>query len=237
MLDQRLIIQASQPHGRAALLKLMADVTAVHESSGGLVEAAVEDQLHVLADTKPDPPVLQPPVSGAQASEEVLAVGDDAFLLQKREQPKTQIRESPHSTPKGVVGRMITMSLLASVVVLLSLVFWEVINFVDNVPDPFKDVTDPKLIPVVIDDMIASGKSAAFVVRRCKFCGIGIRALRKAGKDTVVVMVEGHPYQGVISRHLRTRYGARGFPFFIIDSDRYGYLTKVKQYLQDELAQ
>lgn len=43
----------------------------------------------------------------------------------------------------------------------------------------------------------------------------------------VVVMVEGHPYQGVISRHLRTRYGARGFPFFIIDSDRYGYLTKV----------
>lgn len=43
----------------------------------------------------------------------------------------------------------------------------------------------------------------------------------------VVVMVEGHPHQTAISRCLRTRYGARGFPFFIVDSDRYGYLSKV----------
>ncbi|CDJ53467.1 hypothetical protein, conserved [Eimeria brunetti] len=209
-------------------------VATVHESDGELVEAPVQDQVQTQGDTDTAIGLVHPLASTVEPSQGAVSVAGDTYLLQNREQPQIERKEAPRVSSSGMLGRMVTTSLLASIVILMGLVFWEVYNFVGDVPDPFKDVTDPKLIPAMIEEMLAKGKSFAFVVRRCKYCGMGIRALKRGGKDTVVVMVEGHPHQGVISRYLRSAYGARGFPFFIIDNDRYGYFSRIKQHLADE---
>ncbi|CDJ31477.1 uncharacterized protein EMH_0067100 [Eimeria mitis] len=138
---------------------------AVNNSDGGLVEAQVQDEMHKL-DTEVTPPAIQPPDGNAQASPEMHSAEGDAYLLQNREQQPIQGRGTPHPSTSGILGRVVTMGLLASVVVLMGLVSWEVMNFVGDVPDPFKDVKDPTLIPVMIEDMLAGGKSIAFVVSR-----------------------------------------------------------------------
>ena len=43
----------------------------------------------------------------------------------------------------------------------------------------------------------------------------------------VIVMVEGHRHQRAISQYLRSQYSATGYPYFILDRERSGYLSKL----------
>ncbi|CDI82776.1 hypothetical protein, conserved [Eimeria praecox] len=140
------------------------NVAAAHESDGGLVEAPVQDQMAGLVNTETAPPPFQPPVSRAETSPQTPAGGDDGYLLQAKEKQQIQRGEARYPSPAGALSRIISMGLLASVVVLMGLVFWEVFNFVGDVDDPLKDVTDPNMIPDAIEDMLVKGKSVAFVV-------------------------------------------------------------------------
>ena len=151
-------------HAAVILIVKCSDVAAEHESNGGLADAPVQVQIHEQADTETTPPPLQTVVSSAQASAETASSAGDVYLLQNRGEKLIQRVEAPHMSPPGA-GRLATTGLLASLLVLIGLVFWEVFNFVGDVHDPFKDVTDPGLIPVMIDDMLDKGKSFAFVVR------------------------------------------------------------------------
>ncbi|CDJ68309.1 hypothetical protein, conserved [Eimeria necatrix] len=206
----------------------------VHEESGELIRTELQEtgqELHNGGDASP----VRAPASDPKAtSVERLTVEDEPYLIKQVRESQLQGDKKPRGSSVLLLNRLVSMGLLASIIVLTGLVLWEVYNYVGDTSDPLKDAGDASWVPAMIEDMLRQGKSLAFVVRKCKYCGIGLRALRRAGKDTVAIMVEGHPYQRTITRYLRTKYGSRGFPFFIIDGQRYGYVSKIKEYLAEE---
>ncbi|CDJ41389.1 hypothetical protein, conserved [Eimeria tenella] len=207
---------------------------AVHEESGELIQTELQETGQELHNGEDASPARTPASDPKAASLERFAVEDGPYLTKQVREPQLQGDKKPRGSRVLLLNRIVSMGLLASIVVLAGLVFWEVYNYVGDTSDPLKNAGDASWVPAMIEDMLRQGKSLAFVVKKCKYCGIGLRALRRAGKDTVAIMVEGHPYQRTITRYLRMKYGARGFPFFIIDGQRYGYVTKIKEYLAKE---
>ncbi|KAL8425744.1 hypothetical protein Efla_003122 [Eimeria flavescens] len=80
-----------------------------------------------------------------------------------------------------VLKNMITFALTVAIVFLSARIIWDIMNFVGDVPDPFAHVQSSQDIPAAIEDLLEQGNPVAFVIRRCKYCGLGLRAMKNAG--------------------------------------------------------
>lgn len=157
-----------------------------------------------------------------------------AYLLEGNEKQASRKGKRKLERGSSLLSTIVTAGLSAALIVLLCLITWDVMNFVGDVPDPFEHVEDPRDIPAAIEQLLSRGESLAFVVRKCKYCGLGIRAMKNAEKTPVIIMVEGHRHQAAISDYLKSRYYVRGYPYFFLDRERRGHLSKIKQYLHAE---
>lgn len=162
-------------------------------------------------------------------------VEEGAFLLERDEQEvqkEINKRETAARPSSSAFSNFVTMALATALLTMIILIAKDAMNFVGDVPDPFEKVTAAEEIPAAIQALIDKDTPLAFVVRRCKYCGTGIKAMRKAGYEPVVVMVEGHKHRKAINGFLRQKYLVQGYPYFFLNRADHGYLSQLKEFLQ-----
>lgn len=138
---------------------------AVHEESGELIQTELQETGQELHNGEDASPARTPASDPKAASLERFAVEDGPYLTKQVREPQLQGDKKPRGSRVLLLNRIVSMGLLASIVVLAGLVFWEVYNYVGDTSDPLKNAGDASWVPAMIEDMLRQGKSLAFVVK------------------------------------------------------------------------
>lgn len=90
---------------------------------------------------------------------------EDSFVLLRDERKAHEERRPRRDRFAPLLSTFVAMGLATALFALAGLIVWDIMNFVGNVPDPFAGVKEPQEVPHIIEQMLAEGKSFAFVIR------------------------------------------------------------------------